>query len=64
MAEAKETGINGFHFNIIGIFFFDFPGQSTEIGSPLSGGPVGVDCYFDHSNLPPFFKILCFLVTR
>jgi hypothetical protein len=50
MAEAKETGINGFHFNSIGIFFFDFPGQSTEIGSPLSSGPVGVDRYSNHNN--------------
>jgi hypothetical protein len=64
MAEAKETGINGFHFDIIRIFFFDSPGQSTEISSPLSGGSIGIDRYFDHNNSPPFLKILCFLVTH
>jgi hypothetical protein len=40
VTETKETGINGFYFNIIRIFFFDFPGQSTEIGSPFPGWAI------------------------
>ncbi len=56
MTKTKETGIDRFHFYIFGIFFFDFPGQSTEIGSPLSGGSIGIDCYFYQNNSPPFLR--------
>jgi len=54
MTESQETGIDGFHFHFIRIFFFDFPGQSTEIGSPFSRRTVGVNCYFNHDNSPPY----------
>jgi hypothetical protein len=54
LPKAKETGIDSFYFDFIGIFFFDFPGQSTEIASPLSRGPIGKDRNFDHNNSPRF----------
>jgi hypothetical protein len=54
MTKTKETGINSFHFNLIRIFLFDSPGQSTEIRSPLSSRPIGIDCYFNHVNTPPY----------
>jgi len=55
MTKPKKTGIYGFYFYIIGIFFFDLPGQSTEIGSPFSGRPIRVNYYFNHDNSPPPF---------
>jgi len=54
MTETEQPGIDGFNFHVIGIFFFDFPGQSTEIRSTLPRRSVGINCYFDHNNLPPF----------
>ena len=53
VTETKETGINGFHFNIVGIFFFDSPGQSAEICSAFSGRTIGINCYFNHDDSPP-----------
>ena len=58
MTKSKETGINGFHFYIIGIFLFDFPGQSAEIGSPFSGRAVGINCYLHHDDHLLFLELL------
>jgi hypothetical protein len=48
MTKAEETGINGFHFYIIGVFFFDFPGQSAEVGSMFAGRAVGINSDLHH----------------
>jgi hypothetical protein len=54
MTETEETGINSFYFYLVWIFFFDSPGQSAKIRSPLSSGPIGIDYYFNHVNTPPY----------
>ncbi len=58
MTKPKQTGINRFHFYIIGIFLFDFHGQSTEIGSPFSGRAIGINCYLDHDGHLLFLELL------
>jgi len=54
MTETKKTGIDRFHLNIIRIFFFDLPGQSTEICSTFAGRTVGINCYFNHNKSSPY----------
>jgi len=64
MTETQKTGVNGFKLHLIRIFFFDPPGQSTEISSTFPCRPVGIYSYLDHTvfllifsvrpDIPPF----------
>jgi hypothetical protein len=54
VTKSKKAGIYCFHFHIIGVFIFDFPGQRAEPRSTFSSRTVGINFYFNHNSSPPF----------